>query len=222
MKVIKDTQIVDCPVCEVHVVAELLETLEIEDPLGTLRVRYCFLKCPKCSIALLTVQSDDGPGWDPPVRVFPPRDASLGYAVPEPIRQAFDEARRCFSAGAFTASAIMCRKSVEGLCADKNATGRTLAERLKSLRENQVVETRLFAWADELRLWGNDAAHDVAVTIGKADAEDLLEFTRALMEYVYTFGGRFEQFQARRTRRPAGVTGMSGEARVTQVTDDDT
>jgi hypothetical protein len=191
-------QLVDCPECESTVAAEVLHTLDVEDPPWALRARYCFLACPRCRSALLTTQSDDGPGWDAPVRVFPPRDSGLGWAVPERIRHAFDEARACFGAKAYTAAAIMCRKATEGLCADKRASGRALTERLRALKEDGVVDARLYAWADELRIWGNEAAHDVGVSISEVDAADLLEFTRALMEYVYTFGNRFDEFRARR------------------------
>ena len=57
---------------------------------------------------------------------------------------------------------------------------------------------RLFNWADALRMQGNEAAHDVNVTISAQDARDLVEFAHALLEYVFTFSEKFEAFQARR------------------------
>lgn len=92
----------------------------------------------------------------------------------------------------------MCRKAIEGLCHDQKAKGRTLVAKLEDLRDKGVIETRLHGWADELRMSGNRAAHAVEVWISKADSADLIEFTRALHEYVYTFGERFKDFQARR------------------------
>lgn len=200
MSTIRQTAVVDCPHCEAAVAAEVLETLVAQSPEDLIAFRYAFLKCPRCGAPLLTVQEDFGPGWDDPVRVFPPRDQTLGYAVPSAIRTAFSEAQSCHPAKAYTAAAIMCRKAVEGLCEDQGAKGRNLAAKLKSLKDDGIIEQRLFEWADELRLSGNEAAHDVSVTVKKEDAGDLLEFTRALMEYVYTFGAKFQEFKKRRTR----------------------
>jgi hypothetical protein len=99
---------------------------------------------------------------------------------------------------AYTAAAIMCRKTLEGICAAHNAESRNLAQSLKVLRDNETIDRRLFEWAEELRLFGNEAAHDVNVTITASDAQDIVDFTRALIEYVFTFRDRFESFKQRR------------------------
>lgn len=163
--------------------------------------KFSLARCPQCSSALLAVQEDYGGGWDSPGLVYPPDDFRLGYQVPEQLRTVFDEAARSFKAKAFTASAIMCRKSLEGLCVEKGYNTGNLAVRLKALRDTQIIESRLFEWADQLRLSGNDAAHDLGVTISPEEARDIMEFTQALLEYVYTFQARFEVFKSRRNRK---------------------
>ena len=45
---------------------------------------------------------------------------------------------------------------------------------------------------------GNEAAHGVHTTVDSSDARNILDFTRALMEYVYTFNRQFERFKKRR------------------------
>jgi hypothetical protein len=76
-----------------------------------------------------------------------------------------------------------------------------LKKSLETLRDSQVIDGRLFEWADALRLFGNEAAHGVAVTISKQDAEDTIAFTNALLEYVFTFRDRFEEFRQRRNQK---------------------
>jgi hypothetical protein len=66
------------------------------------------------------------------------------------------------------------------------------------MRDRGVIETRLFDWAEALRLVGNEAAHDVVAGIHGQDAQDAIEFTNALLGYLYTFRDRFEAFKARR------------------------
>jgi hypothetical protein len=76
-----------------------------------------------------------------------------------------------------------------------------LVSSLKELKDKGVIENRLFEWADALRISGNEAAHDVTVTISPEDARDILEFTNALLEYVFTFRDKFEEFKKRRSAK---------------------
>jgi hypothetical protein len=61
------------------------------------------------------------------------------------------------------------------------------------------IEGRLLEWAEALRNFGNEAAHDVGVTISAQDAKDIMTFTEALIEYVFTYRDQFERFKKRRT-----------------------
>jgi hypothetical protein len=125
----------------------------------------------------------------------------LHYSVPKPIQQAFTEARTCFRSKAFTAAAIMCRKTLEGICSAHGVrSSGALAAQLNKLKENGVIENRLFEWAEELRTMGNEAAHGVEFVVSQEDARDTLEFTEALIEYVFTYRDKFESFKQRRAK----------------------
>ncbi len=71
---------------------------------------------------------------------------------------------------------------------------------LKKLKDQGRIDDRLFEWSDVLRVAGNEAAHDVGVTITEADARDLLEFTNAILDYLFSYRDRFEQFKERREK----------------------
>lgn len=45
---------------------------------------------------------------------------------------------------------------------------------------------------------GNAAAHDVSVTTSAQDARDIVEFTHAILEYIFTLAEKFDDFQKRR------------------------
>jgi Domain of unknown function (DUF4145) len=156
--------------------------------------------CPKCNEPLLAYQEDWGQGWDKPVRLYPHRDREFGDAVPKDIARAFSEARMCFRVKAFTAAAIMCRKTLEGICSVRGIKSGTLADKLKELKDKSVIENRLFEWAEALRTMGNEAAHGVESIISPEDAKDTLEFTEALIEYVFTYRDKFEEFKKRRVK----------------------
>lgn len=111
----------------------------------------------------------------------------------------------------------MCRKTLEGVCEDHGVNKGNLQKRLEALRGQGVIEGRLYSWADELRLVGNDAAHDVNVEVDASDARDTVDFTRAVLEYVYTFRDRFENFRKRRTKEKQGEVQPASDAKETPL-----
>ena len=192
--------LLECSRCAAIVKAQEIASYfddDVDDPFAC---KWTFAKCPSCNQPLLAVQCDYGEGLeaDTPSRVYPARDRKMGMSVPKSIRLAFDEAMVCFKAKAYTASAIMCRKTLEGLCAEHGVKAHNLSLSLKKLKEGGVIEERLFEWAEALRTLGNEAAHGVSSVISPQDAKDILEFTEALAEYVFTYRDKFERFNKRR------------------------
>ena len=93
---------------------------------------------------------------------------------------------------------MMCRKSLEALCAEFGATGRNLKEKIEKLSNEEKVDSRLAKWADQLRLLGNDAAHGLASDISSEDARDGIHFVEAILENVFVLERRFREFCDRR------------------------
>lgn len=163
----------------------------------TINARAALVACPRCNHPMLAYTDDSMEQFDF-LRLYPPMDRNLHSSVPNSIQEAFTEARTCFRAKAFTAAAIMCRKTLEGICTAHGVKSGTLAAELQKLKEKGIIESRLFEWAEELRTIGNEAAHDVAFSASREDARDTLEFTEALIEYVFTYRDKFEEFKKRR------------------------
>jgi hypothetical protein len=92
----------------------------------------------------------------------------------------------------------MCRKCLEAICQELGATRGNLKERLVALQGRGQIDQKLLAWADELRLIGNDAAHDLNVVIDQVDARDALEFSEAILMYAFSLNRRFQEFKIRR------------------------
>lgn len=187
--------------CGVLIDGDTLASFDFFDPENGPPALYSFLECSSCHTPLVVVQENYGHGWDEPFRLYPPKERQLSQAIPEPIRRAFGEARSCYKTHAYTAAAIMCRKALEAICSAHGANGNNLNIALKDLKEKGVIESRLYEWADALRISGNEAAHDVSVTVSQEDAHDVLEFANALLEYIFTFRDQFEAFKERRLSR---------------------
>ena len=94
----------------------------------------------------------------------------------------------------------MCRKALEGICAEHSVSERNLAASLKKMKEAGLIDDRLFEWSDSLRIAGNEAAHGVGLTISQPDAKDILEFTNAILDYLFSYRDRFEKFKQRRAK----------------------
>ena len=167
--------------------------------------RFTLGKCPGCGYTMLASETDYGRGWEPPDRLFPPADKKFGRSIPMPIREAHQEAVRCIKAKAYTASAIMCRKTLEGVCQAHGVKARNLASSLKELKEKGLIEGKLVEWAEALRNFGNAAAHGVELRISPEDARDIIEFTEALIEYVFTYKDKFAAF-TRRQQKPSSAS----------------
>lgn len=210
MSVLPRPAILECPKCQARVTATAEGAYEIptdeESPGST---QFAFFRCAQCNGPFLLrrhggpVSDDWGDGYHTdyePWTMLHPGAPSLGPEVPDSIAKGYREAAACFTVGSNTATAIMCRRTIEAICVDKGATKRNLSDKLTELREKGLIAAQLVEWADQLRTVGNDAAHKVDQFILRNDAQDVLEFTRAIIEYVYVFTDAFNRFKERRTR----------------------
>lgn len=184
-----------CPHCDEVVAAVVFGTHE-DRPEWDPPFRYDAAYCPKCDKALLFVDEDYGQGWDGPYRLFPPQPTRLSEAIPESLRADLTEARKCFNAKCFTATSVMVRRMTENLCVEQGVVTGSLFRRLKALKDTGIIEPRLYEWADILRELGNEGAHGGA-PVTKADAQEALAMAEALLDYVYSFQQRYNDFKSR-------------------------
>ena len=98
----------------------------------------------------------------------------------------------------FDPSALMCRKCLEGVCRILGVTGRNLSHRLEKLKTEKHIDERFLKWGHQIRLIGNEAAHDIDTPVSKKDAQDILEFTEAILIYVFSLTKRYEALMERR------------------------
>lgn len=199
-----------CPECNTVVAAEVraeahnLPTADLFEHLpsqedGFRGVRYRVAFCPSCHSAFLQRKCTTEPSELPFEEIlYPQRSKSTPPGLPDPIRRAFESASACFETAQYEPSVIMCRKCLEGVCAAFEITNGNLKKRLAALRDSGIIDERLFSWSDQLRLVGNDAAHDLNLRVSKDDAQDSLDFVEAIVVYVFTLEKKFRAFQERR------------------------
>ena len=132
--------------------------------------------------------------------------------LPENVENAFNEGAACLSIDCYNADATMFRLSLDiatrpllpeaaDTCKPQPNTRqrRDLGLRLPWLFANGMLPVGLEDLARCIREDGNDGAH--AGNIDKADAEDILDFTSALLERIYTEPKKLELANERRKAR---------------------
>ncbi len=147
--------------------------------------------------------------------LYPAASGPKIEGLPDSIGRAVTQAHRSFATASYDACALMCRRALEALCKNLSAKGGDLAQQLANLKEQGRIDSRLRDWANSVRLVGNEAAHDVDAAVTAEDARDILEFTEALLMYVFTLDSKFRAFEARhegRTRNRVTPTAQQSAA----------
>ncbi|WP_186060979.1 DUF4145 domain-containing protein [Burkholderia gladioli] len=130
--------------------------------------------------------------------------------LPEDILRYFNEGAKCMAVGCFNAGAAMFRlcldaatkrilKGIKDQSIITNKIRYSLGFRLEWLFSNNYLDKNLEELAECVKEDGNDGAHDGTLT--DVDAEDLHDFTVALLERLYSQPARLAAAKDRRLTR---------------------
>lgn len=200
-----ETKLIECPKCDSKVSAMVLATREYgptdeHDP-----VQVYFLECPVChepmiGFSLLIQTGIDNWEFADPTREWPEPKRDLDWSIPTSVRKSIEEARVCLKAKAYSACAVMCGRALEALCKEHSVSHRGLAQGIKELKDQGVIDGRLLEWGEALRERRNIGAHATDEDISREDASDVLDFTVAICDYVYVLTKKYDEFKSRQTK----------------------
>lgn len=196
----------ECPTCQQKVVATQEAVSDVSPDKDFNILRHIIARCGICYQTLLLEQDEaiysqmlfQGNAkclWPTPAR-------SISETIPDSLRREHQEARSCFKATAYTATVVMVRRTLEGLCAQHGVTSKPLFTALGDMERRGLIEGRLLEWAQELRVLGNEAAHFTGAAVSRQDAADAVALAEALLDYLYVFSAQFEKFKQRRRKKP--------------------
>lgn len=201
---------VHCGHCMTFSLAKVHGDYIEEEDQGNLK-RVYLGACVNCMRPLVMQQWESG--WNDdlgPLEVQFPLAVDANPSWPAEVRDSYSEADACFKANAFNATAVMCRKTLEHICKELNVKG-TLNESLEKLGKDGTVDTRILEWAHGLRGMGNVGAHAGTSKVSREDARDILDFSRALIDYIFTYALKFKSFKDRQAAKKA-ESSSSGES----------
>jgi Domain of unknown function (DUF4145) len=211
----KESHDVFCPKCNILVEAKVIASgdeitssaVNPEDEADAQyhRDAYYVAVCKRCDSPFLIKESCLGvPGEFETITdsqlLYPTENRLPLDGVPVAVRRAYEQAKQSFTASLYEPCALMCRRCLEAACKHLGAKGKNLNARLEALEATGSVDARMIRWAHGIRLIGNEAAHDPESAVSLEDARDVLEFTEALLIYIFALNQRFSLFEARRSK----------------------
>lgn len=118
--------------------------------------------------------------------------------VPEKVARMLEEAIVCHSTECYTAAAIMIRRTLEEICADRGAAGKNLQDRIEALRGKVVLPTELLEAMHDLRILGNDAAHieSKVYDVGRDEVEAGIDLAKTILQATYQLNSLVEKLRA--------------------------
>jgi hypothetical protein len=202
--------VLDCPFCRTRVRAEVADLIEYFGGEEHPGVCVTLARCPGCNYPLVAYQEDCGyenlhgsmtQVWSVPKRVWPQPSTNLSVSIPPKIAESLNEAQKCLTASAYTASVVMTGRALEAIGRHFHTQGKAhqlmLGEGLHELHKNEIIDKRLYEWGKELQQNRNLAAHASDQVFDRDDAEDLFNFVAAICEYVFVLSEKFAEFKKR-------------------------
>lgn len=171
------------------------------------RIKWTLLQCPECSEPTLLqthqVTKREYPGggsWKTTtgaIKALYPFEKQVSPDLPEPIGKLYAEAVKVRLLSP-SSCAVLVRRTLEAVCKDKNAVGRTLADQLRNLADAGKVPQPLVDIARQLKQLGNLGAHfDVNDNVTSEDVPLILDFVELLLEYLYVAPAKIQAVRDR-------------------------
>ena len=111
-------------------------------------------------------------------------------SLPSDVNALYNEARKCVSVGANTASVLACRKLLMNIAvAQGAASGASFVSYVNYLSDKGFVPPNGRGWVDRIRNKGNEANHEIHL-MTKDDAEELILFSEMLLKFIFEFPAR--------------------------------
>ncbi len=167
-------------------------------------IDWLILKCCACNEILFAkiyagedtqyVSEDGSIEWEENFDTLYPVITYQNTNVPKKVNNAFLSAIK-----AQHIDDVIClialRRTLEIICKDKNAKGRTLKDKILDLTNNGTFPVIINEASDILRILGNEAAHGDDFEYDWSIVKEMVNFTQIIIEYVYVIPYRIEQIK---------------------------
>lgn len=142
---------------------------------------WCYCSCPRQEPAVLLENKGVMIAQYPEIREFHP-----AISWPGPLAKLYDEAAKAYSAGAYTAAAMVCRKVLMAVaCHEGDGEGKSFTAYVDYITSTVLVFPKAKPAIDAIRDIGNDANHEIDFVV-KDDAKRAMQIVVYLLNAVYS------------------------------------
>ena len=128
--------------------------------------------------------------------IYPESEDSIPAYLPPSIHKMYAEDLLQVT-GSPRHSVIACRALIEAACKDKlGVTNKRLVDLIADLGDQGIITKDLTTMAHNIRSIGNDAVHD-SDPISREESKELIDFTKLLLEIIYTYPERVKQLKSK-------------------------
>jgi hypothetical protein len=151
---------------------------------------YDILLCPSCDKVIFRnyyyddryTEDDDMERY---ITILYPSNQTLPQGLPPLIKSAYEAALKVKPIDA-NAYAVLLGRVIEMVCDDRNATGKSLSDKLSDLATKGEIPTKLVGVAGGIRMLRNVGAHATLGNLTPAEVPILGSLIDAILEYVYS------------------------------------
>lgn len=163
-------------------------------------------ECPSCKkCVLMEFDLDNYQKISSLRKIYPYQLPSpVDARIPELIKKDLEEAKLCFSVGAFNAASVMSRRSIQRACKEKGATKKDLIDQIDELAANKIITEDLKELAHAIRLAGNDGAHPNEISVDEQESKEILELAEQFMEVVFVAPAKVREIREKRRNQNGG------------------
>lgn len=134
-----------------------------------------------------------------------PRSPDVPDHLPAPVASKMFEAERSLLSAHYAAATTLYRTAMERALKDMFPYDKgTLHARIRKAEAEKRFPQAMIDWLDEVRAFGNDAAHEYDWDPTREDAEAARDFASLFLTYAYTMPERVRLARERRTAAKAG------------------
>lgn len=195
---------VDCPHCGVRIQSPIAGSLTLNAKGQGDPTAFILTHCEECDLPILCRLMQDFdergfPEWDSIAdRLWPDSfESKISYSVPDDCRKDLINAHRCLASRIAPAAVVMAGRAVERWVRDTTGE-KTLKAGLMKLKEEKVIDDRLYSWAEALREERNIGAHAGESEVTLEDARDVVDFAAAIFDYVFNLSEKYNKYMQRK------------------------
>ena len=168
----------DCGSCGKPIQGRVVATLT--RPTDGHQVQWCMCPCDLREPCVFVMKGDEVVTQSPISKQF-----QHNAKWPPDIAALYDEAAKSYSAGAFTACVMVCRKVLMVTsCKEGETDGKTFVAYVDHITTTVLNFPRAKAAIDSIRTIGNEATHTVAI-VSQDDAKRAMQIVTYMLDTIY-------------------------------------